>query len=62
MMSASNAAVIVLVMEPTSTKIGSGLSAIFNGGRSDACAGPVALEALLERGTQFVFAGCHRRR
>src|SRR5258708_20937616 len=77
MISASNAGVIVLVMEPISNavplidralgfrisaEIGSDRGAVFDDGRSDAGAGTVTLEALLERGTQIVFAGCHSRR
>lgn len=41
-----------------SAEIGLGRGAVFDDGCSDAGAGPVALEALHERGTQIVFAGC----
>jgi hypothetical protein len=45
-----------------SAEIGSGRIAVFDDGRSNAGAGTVTLEALLERGMQIVFAGCHSRR
>jgi hypothetical protein len=45
-----------------SAEIGSDRGTVFDDGRSDAGAGTVTLEALLECAAQLVFAGSHRRR